>query len=80
MPRDEHDREFLRGVAGAPFRRGPFGERDSLLSDAKHLQGLIDRFGADVVWEVGINVLGYPPSWLVGPEDALTIQDAIEER
>ncbi len=33
-----------------------------------------------MVWEVGIDTLGYPPSWMVGPEDALQIQDAIKER
>jgi hypothetical protein len=41
---------------------------------------LIDRFGADKVWEEGINTLGYPPSWIVGPEHALEIQEALEER
>ena len=71
-------RSRISSSGACPFRRGrTAAER---LADAKHLQGLIDRFGADEVWEQGIKTLGYPPSWMVGPEHALEIQDALEER
>lgn len=50
------------------------------MSGSHHLAGLVEQYGADVVWNVGIEALGYPPSWQVGPDDALKIQDAIEER
>jgi L-alanine-DL-glutamate epimerase-like enolase superfamily enzyme len=50
------------------------------LADAVHLQTLVDRFGAADVWHTGIDVLGYPPSWLVGVDNALRIATALEER
>jgi len=51
-----------------------------MLQDAKHLQGLIEKYGAKEVWQTGIDTLGYPPSWDVGVTHAMKIQDALEER
>jgi len=50
------------------------------LSDSNHLQPLIEQYGAERVWKIGIETLGYPPSWAVGLQSALQIQDALEER
>lgn len=31
------------------------------------MQPLIDEFGHERVWFVGLDVLGYPPNWTPGP-------------
>ena len=51
-----------------------------MLSDSVHLVNLVDRFGAAEVWHTGIDVLGYPPSWSIGVDNAIRIATALEER
>lgn len=29
----------------------------------KEFYSLLDRFGTDLVWSVGLHLLGYPPTW-----------------
>jgi hypothetical protein len=68
-------KRFSRGRCS----RGPF-DCDRLLADALHLQNLIEEYGPFMVWHTGIDVLGYPPSWQIGVENALQIAAALEER
>jgi len=42
------------------------------------LAPLAERYGAATVWQVGIETLGYPPSWLIGPKALTRIAEALE--
>ncbi|MFG0260995.1 MAG: hypothetical protein ACF788_01195 [Novipirellula sp. JB048] len=45
-----------------------------MLRDAPpYIQGIVQRFGAEAVWQSGIEVLGFPPSWEPSIDDSLLI-------
>jgi ribulose 1,5-bisphosphate carboxylase large subunit-like protein len=43
------------------------------------MAGLVERFGQERVWKVGIAVLGHPPTWSVGMAGLQLVLDALEK-
>lgn len=41
--------------------------------------GLLDLLGTELVYEVGLKCLGYPPTWVDTPEELQLIDSAIAE-
>lgn len=43
------------------------------------MQGLVKKFGAHVVYFIGLSVLGYPPDWFPEKSAALRVSAALNE-
>ena len=43
------------------------------------LDGLVDKFGPQKVWDVGLEVLGFPPNLFPSVLQVLEIQQALEK-
>lgn len=43
------------------------------------LHGLMERFGGYRVWNVGIEVLGFPPTWNPSTREILLLQETLEK-
>jgi hypothetical protein len=41
---------------------------------------LVERHGAEAVWEAGMDALGFPPSWNIGVTDATKIDTVLRRR
>jgi hypothetical protein len=44
-----------------------------------HVANLIERFGAERVWDAGIDVLKYPPTWAPDGFEILTLAERLNE-
>lgn len=50
-----------------------FNAEHLLRESPPHIAALIEQYGADRVWRIGLNVLGYPVSWEPNGLELLTL-------
>lgn len=48
---------------------------ERLILDDVKLQPLVEKFGANAVWQASIDVLGIPPTWMLSTNELLTISN-----
>lgn len=48
------------------------------MADVPQLQPLIQRFGAEEVWQAGLDVLGWPIAWQPSTGDLLRVKERLE--
>lgn len=44
----------------------------------KVMQNLVEAYGSEAVWEAGIKIHGYPPTWINEGSNAVKVAEAIE--
>lgn len=45
-----------------------------MMEDVPLLQSLVDQFGPEMIYEAGLKVLGYPPTWEPSLKEVLQIK------
>ena len=54
--------------------------RRASLDEKKDLSHLIERYGHGQVWNAGVEVLGYPPTWWLSELEVLLVTRKLENK